>query len=258
MYCSVMNHVSATELVWMNILTDCSDAQSCRAPSAWWQPSETPPALLDFRVLILNLLCSCCVQIWLGPYFALSTQSKVPLKFQRCELHFIPIIPRFHMLVHIQVPEEASRGSARILLGKDCCAFTPRGGLARLWRQQHAPAEGWEVKEADKMEKLIGRRKSVEEVPCMGTWRERKWLMRENVSLLWFTVLRYHCLHLSHHLTVTCKWLFLLHLCFSSLLDDLQWKLERVHSLIFFNILVVVVLYLKLFVYTKFLPAQLN
>jgi len=52
--------------------------------------------------------------------------------------------------------------------------------------------------------------------------------------------------------------IFLLHFCFSSLPDDLQQKLERVHSLIFFNILVVVVLYLELFVYTKFVPAQLN
>lgn len=56
---------------------------------------------------------------------------------------------------------------------------------------------------------------------------------------------------------VTFKLLFLLHLYFSLLLDS-QWKLERLHSLIFFNIFVIVVLYLKISVYTKLLPIHLN
>lgn len=55
-----------------------------------------------------------------------------PSEFQRCELTFIPIISHFHMLLHFQVPEEALRGSARTLLGKDCSTFSPWGGLARL------------------------------------------------------------------------------------------------------------------------------
>lgn len=181
---------------------------------------------------MLNLLCLCCTQT--GPCLSFSTQPKVLLKFRRCQLNFIPIISHFHMLC-FQVVEEVSRGSARILLGKDCCACSPWGGLAS------SSAEVWEMKEADKMEELIGRRKSVKEAQGRGLWRERKWLMREcessSSAIDTTAFVTSFKSDLQMIIFITCM-LFITSWWFTMK----AWKSSHLDL---FNILIVVVLYLK-------------
>lgn len=231
MYCSVRNHVSAAEFVWMNIIADCSYAQSCRAPSTWWQPSEIPPALLDFRVLTLNLHCSCCDQIWLGLCFALSTQVQGPSEVPKMWVAFYSHYSSFsHACSHPRSGRSFKRKCQNLIRERLLCFYSLRrpGELIKTAACSCRRLRGERSRQDGKVNR---KREKCERGTVHGNVKRREMTDKgECESSLVHSV----TMHLSHHLTVTCKWLFLLHLCFSSLLDDLQWKLERVHSLIFF------------------------